>query len=357
MDQAPNAGRKGLTAAAKRRKASRILFRIMHTVAYGSATRAGKHKKQPRRSTRVSMDQFRTARRFSGLSREEAAELCGVSVRTIGHWETGRARPAFAAFKLLRVYRHGDLIDPRWAGFSIVRGKLVTPENHTFEPHDLAWMSLLVRRARAMTELLRQRDGEGRGCPAQAGHPNRSRAAAGDRPAPLPLDLVATHTPASAAGASLGLVSYSTTHTPISASLEKQGFLHGAITCNGATMGPRWPHDGKAQPSAASGFESAAPDVRGQRGHLAQHGVPSGNPQLFAVRDEADRSVRQGSAINNVNAGSSTSDTAACEEEGSADGGEPVVPSTWSERDVPLYEWPQGKTLPPGMVLTAGGAR
>lgn len=133
-------------------------LRIMHTAAYGSGpARLGKLGKFPRR-TRITAEQFRDARRFSGLTREGAAELVGVSVRTVGHWETGRARPNFAAFKLLRVYRHGDLIDPAWAGYSIVRGRLVTPENHTFEPHELSWLSLLVRRARAFSDLLRERD-------------------------------------------------------------------------------------------------------------------------------------------------------------------------------------------------------
>jgi DNA-binding transcriptional regulator YiaG len=130
----------------------------MHTGAYGSSPGANSKKKKGGRQRRVDADQFRMARRFSGLSREETAELVGVSLRTIGHWETGRARPSFAAFKLLRIYRHGDLIDPSWSGYSIIRGKLVTPENHTFEPGELSWLSLLVRRAHAFSELLAQRD-------------------------------------------------------------------------------------------------------------------------------------------------------------------------------------------------------
>jgi len=175
-----------LTAEARRRKAALTIFRIMHTGAYGSSVRSASKKKQPRRSRRVDADQFRTARRFSGLSRADAAEFLGVSLRTIGHWETGRARPSFAAFKLLRIYRHGDLIDPNWTGYSIIRGKLVTPENHTFEPHELSWLSLLVRRARAFSELLAQRDGK----PREASAP---RAAA---PAPgvaCDVDLIGLH--------------------------------------------------------------------------------------------------------------------------------------------------------------------
>ena len=36
----------------------------------------------------VSSNQFRDARIFSGMTREQAADFLQVSVRTIGHWET-----------------------------------------------------------------------------------------------------------------------------------------------------------------------------------------------------------------------------------------------------------------------------
>lgn len=109
----------------------------------------------------VSSNQFRDARIFSGLSREAAAEFLQVSVRTIGHWETGGARPNYAAFKLLRVYRHGELIHPAWSACRInARGALVTPEGREIHAHELSWFSLLVRRAKAFGELLRQRDDE-----------------------------------------------------------------------------------------------------------------------------------------------------------------------------------------------------
>lgn len=103
----------------------------------------------------VTAQQFRDARVYAGLSRQEAAKLLGVSLRTVGHWETGKARPTYAAFKLLRVLRHGDLVDPRWSGYSLIRGKLVTPENHCFAPSDMAWLSLTVRRSHAFGELMR----------------------------------------------------------------------------------------------------------------------------------------------------------------------------------------------------------
>ena len=126
----------------------------MHKVGRRSAARKGKLGKAPRR-LRVTAQQFRDARVFSGMTREEAASLLGVSLRTIGHWETGATRTPYAAFKLLRVFRHGELPDPRWSGYRIIRGRLVTPEQHELHPGDMAWLSLLVRRAEAFSDLRR----------------------------------------------------------------------------------------------------------------------------------------------------------------------------------------------------------
>ena len=85
------------------------------------------------------------------------AALVGVCPRTVGNWETGRARCPYAAYKLLRVFLHGELPDPRWSAFRLLRGKLVTPEGHEIALSDLGWLSLLVRRAEAFSELLAQR--------------------------------------------------------------------------------------------------------------------------------------------------------------------------------------------------------
>lgn len=137
-------------------------LRIMPSRRRRSAARVGKRGKLPRRDA-ITAEQFRDARVFAGLTREVAADLLGVSLRTVGHWETGKARPAYAAFKLLRVLRHGEMVDPRWAAYRIVRGRLVTPEGHEIGPADMAWLSLTVRRAQAFSELLAQRDALARG--------------------------------------------------------------------------------------------------------------------------------------------------------------------------------------------------
>ena len=95
----------------------------------------------------VTPEQFREAREFTGRSRQSVADLLGVSLRTVGHWETGRSRVPYAPYKLLRVLLKGDIADAAWSGYRISRGRLVTPEGHAFAPSDLSWLSLLVNRA------------------------------------------------------------------------------------------------------------------------------------------------------------------------------------------------------------------
>lgn len=90
------------------------------------------------------------------MSRDEVADFLGVSLRTVGHWERGRSRVPYAAFKLLRVFGGGDLVDPAWCEWKLVRGRLYTPEGHAIDPHDASWLSLLVRRARMMGVLSRE---------------------------------------------------------------------------------------------------------------------------------------------------------------------------------------------------------
>lgn len=168
------------------------------------------------RPLRITAQQFRDARVFGGLTREDAADLVGVSLRTIGHWETGKARPSYAAYKLLRQLKHGELSDPAWAGYRIVRGKLVTPENHSMAPADMAWLTLLCRRAAAFSDLLRARDAR----PAMPGMAAAAATRSGRPAAPPSLAVVVARSPgpeaspAPVAGAgSYGLVYSSTSDT------------------------------------------------------------------------------------------------------------------------------------------------
>lgn len=108
--------------------------------------RSGKRGLRPRRQS-ITAEQFRLLREFTGKSREDVADLVGVSLRTVGHWETGKARPSYAAFRLLRAILRGEVLSEGWERYAFIRGRLVTPEGYSFGPGDLAWLSLLVQRA------------------------------------------------------------------------------------------------------------------------------------------------------------------------------------------------------------------
>lgn len=221
-----------------------------------SGTRAGKRGKQPSRH-RITADQFRDARKGAGLTREQASGLLGVSLRTVGGWETGASRCPYAAFKLLRVLKHGEFMDVRWSGFQIIRGKLVTPENHEIDPGDLAWLTLLCRRADAFSELLHQRD-------ARAGRTSV---------------------------ASTGLVYSVTSRTPVAEFPVTSSFqwaMHGAV------MGPEWGHEAsqartqQAQSADASGSAGRSRSPSGHHGGEPECLLPAGAAEFHSVHPEAD---------------------------------------------------------------------
>lgn len=132
---------------------------------------------------------FREARLSAGMGVERCADLLRVSERTVRNWEAGKVRIPYAAYKLLRVLRGGRfLADPIWRDFRVWRDVLITPEGHKLPAGDLAWWSLLVRRARAFGELY----AAGR-IGAESGLPDRPELAvsiAAPQPAaPCPVDL------------------------------------------------------------------------------------------------------------------------------------------------------------------------
>jgi|SRR5690349_5856298 len=130
---------------------------------------------------------FREARLSTGMGVSRCADLLRVSDRTIRNWESGSVRIPYAAYKLVRVLRGGRyLADPIWRDYRVYGEVLITPEGHRFHAGDLAWWSLLVRRARAFGELSAARRGEaGSGLPDR---PARASTAAPGGPLPSPVD-------------------------------------------------------------------------------------------------------------------------------------------------------------------------
>lgn len=45
-------------------------------------------------------------------------------------------------------------LDGRWAGYTFAAGKLVSPENHTFDPADMAWWSLTCAIRHEWTDMM-----------------------------------------------------------------------------------------------------------------------------------------------------------------------------------------------------------
>jgi len=64
---------------------------------------------------------------ISHFAIKEIVDLCGVDVTTARRWRRGAQRPPEWALPLLR----GDLsfFDPKWRGWRLIRGDLVSPEN------------------------------------------------------------------------------------------------------------------------------------------------------------------------------------------------------------------------------------
>ena len=284
---------------------------------------------------------------YAGLTREQAADLVGVSLRTVGHWETGQARPTYAAFKLLRVLRHGDLIDPRWAGYSLIRGKLVSPENHTFEPSDMAWWALTVRMAHAFRDRVRmERDGKA-----------RSGAEPTQRPAPA-MTIPPIQEPGGSAASALGLVYSSTSGTGKVDFDQKPLVLSGFDeSCGSVKVVPIWCHDetsqtapGEAQSPATCRPEGSAPSLRRRGRRATQHGCSAGNSQLPAVRSSTGKEASHCEA----EGCSSTSGLADNNAHGKARRAKSVVSQGRKKRAVSLRKRAQSKGLPSGLVLTGG---
>ncbi|WP_298436123.1 VC1465 family Xer recombination activation factor [Ottowia sp.] len=105
---------------------------------------------QPVHVTQVRVQQGKKLRalyRSLGWSRADCGKFLHVTERCLHNWEAGRHPVPFWALRLLRLHCGFELPGARWAGWSISRGKLCTPEGHELDPHDAKWWGLLVRRA------------------------------------------------------------------------------------------------------------------------------------------------------------------------------------------------------------------
>ena len=107
-----------------------------------------------RKTSRIWIDpqDFRDLRRWSGLTRQQAAQALDVTPRTVQNWETGGARIPWLAFRMLRILRGYALPGKAWEGWTLAGDALISPAGRSF---DAAWL-LDVGSVFAQARLWRQ---------------------------------------------------------------------------------------------------------------------------------------------------------------------------------------------------------
>lgn len=91
---------------------------------------------------------FRDLRRFSGLTRREAAAALDVTGRTIQNWETGGARIPWLAYRMLRILQGYALPGSDWEGWTISGDTLTAPNGRHFTPGELQHIEQVFGMAR-----------------------------------------------------------------------------------------------------------------------------------------------------------------------------------------------------------------
>lgn len=102
----------------------------------------------------IDREQFHVARRRAGLDVVAAADMLAVTERTIRNWENGTSAIPYAAFRVVRLAAGYQLMGDEWEGWTLWRGRLWTPENRGFAPHELRYIANYLWMAR---EWMRER--------------------------------------------------------------------------------------------------------------------------------------------------------------------------------------------------------
>lgn len=100
----------------------------------------------------IDSEGFKVERLKAGLTRERAADLLGVTGKTLRNWEAGRTSIPYSAFKLLRILGGYALPGPAWEGFYLRGDTIWSPEGKAFQSYDLAWWGLTVAMARSFRD-------------------------------------------------------------------------------------------------------------------------------------------------------------------------------------------------------------
>ncbi len=104
---------------------------------------------------------FRDLRRWSGLTRKEAAQALDVTPRTIQNWENGGARIPWVAYRMLRILRGYALPGQEWEGWTVRGGELVSPAGRIYGVEFLTHIEQIFQQAR-LWRLMYSRSGRAR---------------------------------------------------------------------------------------------------------------------------------------------------------------------------------------------------
>lgn len=98
----------------------------------------------------ISPEEFAALRHSCFMSRKACANFLRVSPATVRAWERGRTRPNWAAVRLLRLYRLGDLgaLHDMWRGWTLSPTTLWSPDNRGFDQQALRFWWITVEQAR-----------------------------------------------------------------------------------------------------------------------------------------------------------------------------------------------------------------
>ena len=100
---------------------------------------------------------FSDLRRFSGLTREQAADMLNVTRRTIQNWEIGGARIPWMAYKLLRILRGYSLPGSDWEGWTQQGPNLYSPSGRQYDVEWLDNVALVYAQAKLWRQGINKR--------------------------------------------------------------------------------------------------------------------------------------------------------------------------------------------------------
>lgn len=118
-------------------------------------------------TTRPDPGMLKDARMNARLSKEEAAQLCGLHRTTYCRQESGDSRVSVTAYRLLLA--RGGWLPPPFEGWKITQNMLWTPENVGYEPGEIQALPYMHAVIAELSSRLRQYEEQ----PAPAPEPSR----------------------------------------------------------------------------------------------------------------------------------------------------------------------------------------